>query len=108
VTSQFDVMGRPVSARDQLGRVTRFGHDRNGRLTTTELATGDHVERRLDARGALLAIAVNGDDTVAYERDGSGRATARARRRDGAATRLVVGWAPAVVVVRRRLVVVVP
>jgi RHS repeat-associated protein len=73
VTTTYDAMRRPIRVTDQLGRVTRIDRDPLGRPVRQELATGQVLEWRRNARGLTTDLRVDGRDAVVLDRDRAGR-----------------------------------
>ncbi|TAK94204.1 RHS repeat protein, partial [Patescibacteria group bacterium] len=70
--SEYDPHGRPVTLKDQNGRVTTLGYDLRGRLISQNVG-GEITTHSYDNAGHLIQTTLPDQTTTHYEYDGAGR-----------------------------------
>jgi YD repeat-containing protein len=70
---QYDLVGRLISSKDELGQETKFVYDGVGRLKTNILADGAQITRLYDPAGNLTNLAMPGGLAWRAQFDSAGR-----------------------------------
>lgn len=69
VRTSYDLLGRPTSRTDELGRITTWAYSQDGLITTETTPTGATLITRRHADGTILELSGTGQRHIRYDID---------------------------------------